>query len=101
MDDDALEIQDPDPDGFFRAWSTDAQGNRILVGLTPEETQWYLDFRRKDFRHRLSGNFFPWQSVKDMKEEKSRWLELNNKHELARRQVIGAEIALRDNPTIN
>jgi hypothetical protein len=71
----------------MRALTTDAQGREHLVGLTLEETAWYMGFVRDEAtgRHRDDGD---------------RYLELHEKHELARFDILGAEHALRhDKPT--
>ena len=74
---------------FLRALTTDVQGNEHLVGLTLEETAWYLEYSearaRDEHRPRTDGKTY---------------LELVEKHERARMQVVGAENELRVvNPT--
>jgi len=60
--------------GEMRAWSTDAHGRRIRVGLTAEETAEYAAlFRSQDYA------------------ERDRWLDLHGKHVRARIAVIMAE----------
>jgi hypothetical protein len=73
----------------MRGISTDEQGREVLVGLTMEETVFYVTRTR----NRGSG-------VRDSDPgNRARFLELGQKHERARLQVIGAEIELRrENP---
>lgn len=74
----------------MRALSTDAQGREILVGLSFEETQALMEHRRKF----LTGN-------RD-RDNQRYFMQLRDKHELARLAVLGAEHELKsDNPTIN
>jgi hypothetical protein len=73
----------------MRALTIDRQGNELLVGLTFEETDFYLDYgtARLEGRHTTS-------------EEGNRYLALHDKHERARLAILGAEIQLRnDAPT--
>jgi hypothetical protein len=80
-----------DPDGFFRDWSTDTSGNRVLVGLTPAETAEYLAYQ-EDNSNDLHTD----------RERLTRWLELHDKHELARIAVISAENEFRvQKPPLN
>lgn len=72
----------------FRAITTDAQGREILVGLTLEETAFYM----AHVRAAVTGQ--------PDRAGKKKYVELNKKHERARLQVLGAEIELRnDKPT--
>lgn len=84
---------DSDPD-FMRAWTTDAHGNRVLVGLSEQETGEYLAYQRDRAERRRGGR------AADSK-ARGRWLQLHEKHERARLAVIGAEVELRHKPTIN
>jgi hypothetical protein len=73
----------------MRGISTDEHGREVLVGLTMEETVFYMSRAR----NRASGvrNSDP--------DNRTCFLGLHQKHELARLQVIGAEIELlRENP---
>jgi hypothetical protein len=72
-----------DPDDFFRAWTTDAQGNRVLVGLNADETAEYLAYREDCLKNREDTR------------QRGRWIDLLDKHELARIAVISAENELR------
>jgi hypothetical protein len=71
----------------MRAMSTDASGNEILVGLTLEETAFYMNYTRK----RLTGEHDH--------QHGERYLELHDKHEQARLEVLGTEIHLRTEKT--
>ncbi|WP_292047728.1 MULTISPECIES: hypothetical protein [unclassified Brevundimonas] len=68
---------------FFRMWATDQQGRTIRVGLTFEETEELTRLEEDDSRDRTEGR---------------RYLELHEKHELARLQRIGVEMAEKARP---
>ena len=71
----------------MRAITKDSQGREVLVGLTFDETAFYMSFSRKF----LSGD--------QDSEDSEVYLELHEKHEHARFEVIGAEHILRtENP---
>lgn len=71
----------------MRALTTDSQGREHLVGLTLDETALYMRCVRD-------------RSRKGSREDTKRFVQLHDKHELARLQVIGAEVVLRqDKPT--
>lgn len=73
----------------MRAISTDAQGMEVLVGLTIEETAFYMA-RSRAF---LSGNRH--------RDNRDKYLALHEKHERARLEVIGTEHYVRtENPSI-
>jgi len=70
---------------FFRAWTTDAFGYRVRVGLTKKETEEYERLRHLRISNgRLSGNAM-----------RVRFLQLRDKHEAARRVVVDAEAERR------
>ncbi|MBV1929709.1 MAG: hypothetical protein KUG81_09400 [Gammaproteobacteria bacterium] len=72
----------------IRAIATDLNGDETLVGLTEEETEFYLDYSRRS----VAG------STTD--EDRDRYVALNDKHEPARIAVISAESELRvDKPS--
>jgi hypothetical protein len=72
----------------MRAITSDAHGNELLVGLTLEETDFYLAHQR-DFRAGIRHS-----------EDRLRFLELHNKHERARCEVLGLEqYVKREDPT--
>jgi hypothetical protein len=80
----------------LRSYTTDAHGNRVLVGLSLQETAELKELERKSLRSRLL------QSVPFSDEEKGRLSELLKKYECARLQVIGAEFELeKTKPTKN
>ena len=71
----------------MRMLTKDSNGQEVFVGLTLEETTFYVTYSR--------------QSLLDAENPKDtdRYLELNEKHETARLRVISAEAQLRvDNP---
>lgn len=71
----------------MRMLTRDSQGNELLVGLTLEESQFYLRFAQARTR-----------SMEPQGDEaRDRYLELNDKHEKARLSVIAAEAEARLN----
>jgi hypothetical protein len=70
----------------WRAITLDAHGNEVLVGLTDDETKWYLDHKRPFLTPQRDHSH----------ESKKKYLQLHEKHELARLAVIGGEIQLRN-----
>lgn len=64
-----------------QALSLDAQGRETLVGLTRDESEWYLRDQSTWFEQRTSGT--------RAKADKARYIELNEKHETARIHGIG------------
>lgn len=71
------------------ALSTDSKGREILVGLTIEETIFYMEYAQK----RIQGHHDS--------QNRDRYLELHDKHERARFAVLGAEHYIRtENPPI-
>lgn len=71
----------------MRAITTNAKGQEILVGLTFEETEFYMGIVNRASREGLSD------------EDSDRYLELRNKHEMSRLSVLAAENQLlNDNP---
>lgn len=74
----------------MRALTVDKDGTERLVGLTREESEFYLNYGEK----RIAGR------GRDST-ERSRYLALHSKHEQARLSVIAAEIQLRtDQPPL-
>lgn len=71
----------------MRAISTDENGSEILVGLTVEETAWYMQHSRR----------FLTEDRDHEPENKKKYLQLHEKHERARFVVLGAEHQLRTN----
>jgi hypothetical protein len=87
---------------FLCVWTTDVDGNRILRGLTKEESEEYQSIRERVSRTLREDEEFPWDSVEEMRRDRRRWAELHDHHEAARMSAIGAEIELRrDKPTLN
>ena len=74
----------------MRAIGEDNEGNEVLVGLTVEETSFYLSY----LQQRLLDNEDP--------ADGKRYMELHNKHEEARFSVLGAEHILQtEKPTVH
>lgn len=74
----------------IRAITKDNEGNKVLVGLSVEETSFYLNYEEQ----RVSGDTDP--------NDGERYLKLHDKHEIARFSVLGAEYILRtDKPSIH
>ena len=68
----------------MRALSTDSAGREVLVGLSFEESEFYMAYANQ----RMQGH-------KDRPNSK-RYLELSEKHERARLEVLGAETYIRN-----
>ena len=76
----------------MRMLTTDALGQETMVGLTPDEADFYILYARA----RGSG------SGSHDAESRDRYLELHDKHERARLTLLMAENELRiDRPTRN
>jgi hypothetical protein len=76
--------------GWMRGITQDSEGRPVLIGLTFEETDFYITYRRKFLTPERDRN----------REHQRLYLELHRKHEIARLQLLGAEIVLRnENPT--
>lgn len=74
----------------MRAISTDGDGNEVLVGLSLEETAWYMEHSRRFLTSERDRN----------SENRARYLQLHDKHEIARLGIVGAEHQLRvDHPS--
>lgn len=74
----------------MRAIGEDNEGNKVLVGLTVEETSFYLKYGQQ----RLLGDDDPTDG--------ERYLKLHDKHEKARFSVLGAEHILHtEKPSIH
>jgi hypothetical protein len=87
---------------FLRAYTTDAHGNRVLAGLTPEETAEFKELRLKSLKDHLSDKASPYASFEERKAASARMAELQAKHDRGRGELLGAEHELRaDKPTIN
>jgi len=74
----------------LRLWTTDEQGQRVLRGLTVEQTEWYEEYTERELAQRL-GVSKPWATPEAFEADKARWKELNRVHELARAEVIHSE----------
>ena len=82
---------DETSDDPMRIWETDADGNRVLIGLTKDETDEYEAYLDKDMQSREDLTSSPWPSREEEDRETERYLELHAKHEKARHQVLDAE----------
>lgn len=71
----------------MRSITTDGQGREVLVGLDYTETEQFMNRRRR--------------CAAGLRDDEGRaaWLALARRHDLARLQVLGAEIALRNDKT--
>jgi hypothetical protein len=80
-------------DDDFR-YVLDENGYRVLVGLTPSET---VEFERLDSLRRDNSKEIPFISAEgDLQRPRGkRWLELFEKHELARSALIEAQKATK------
>ncbi|MDP5308878.1 hypothetical protein [Paracoccus spongiarum] len=92
-------IPDPAPEpnpyspnsNFFRAWDKDEQGRWIYVGLNFEETQELLALQGSRIE---DGELIaPDERRHKTNEERSRYLELHDRHEIARLKIVGNEVA--------
>jgi len=67
----------------MRSLGVDSSGNEVLVGLTLEESLFYLAYSRGEAGAKSH-------------EDNSKYLELHEKHEATRLQIVFAEVELRD-----
>ncbi|QRM32758.1 hypothetical protein [Microvirga sp. VF16] len=67
----------------MRMLSTDSEGREVFIGLTAEESAEFYAFTRPENLESKSS------------EERDRYLELHEKHEKARLQIVVAEIEAR------
>ena len=72
-----------------RGLAKDENGQEVLVGLTLEETEFYVNYTRK----RAAGD------REHDPANRERFFALHDKHDLARRQVILAENEARHDPS--
>lgn len=79
---------------FFRAWEKDAEDRWVYVGLNHDETQELLQLQGST----LIGDdliIVNPGGERDSPEDTDRYLELHDRHEMARLQRIGADTAAR------
>jgi hypothetical protein len=69
-----------------RALTADSKGRMTLVGLTVEESIWYIEHKRQWLAERIDDTL-----RRKSREGRKRYLELYERHEFVRLQVIGAE----------
>jgi hypothetical protein len=74
----------------MRALSTDGEGREVFIGLSAEESAEFYEFTRIEAIERSKTS-----------EERDRYLELHEKHEKARLQIVAAEIEARHDPVRN
>lgn len=74
----------------MRMLSTNSEGREVFIGLTAEESAEFYKFTRIEAIERSKTS-----------EERDRYLELHEKHEAARMQIVAAEIEARHNPVRN
>jgi hypothetical protein len=86
-----------------RSWTTDKNGNRVLVGLTRQETEefaelnanWWKDRTRKDGRRSYS-------SMIEKRAQDKRRAELRAKYDAAYQAIVMADTELQEKkPTKN
>jgi hypothetical protein len=63
-------------------WTTDTHGNRVLRGLTLEETDFFLRYTKIDIEYRTTGKIER-SATKFYREGKQRKVALNEKHGIA------------------
>ena len=73
-----------DDNDFLRLWTTDPHGNRVLRGLTLEETEWYRDYQRRSLLPEAERKL-------RVEGEVEKFLQLYQKHESARALALDAE----------
>ncbi len=67
----------------MRHLSHDSEGREVFAGLTLDETEWYLAYLADERGESLSG---------DAREKAAdRFLELSDRHERARQEILRAE----------
>lgn len=80
----------------LRKLTRDAEGREVLVGLSFEESEWYLahvDARAGGPEARAERD--AGKTFEEVDAETDRYLALHEKHENARMAVLGAEYELR------
>ena len=81
----------------IRALTTDVEGNELYVGLTAEESAWFVRFENRDWAYRTDETV-----QRPSQEDRDRHQELWAHHEQARTDVIDAEhLLFTENPTRN
>jgi len=72
----------------MRGLTSDAEGREVLVGLTFEETVFCIEYKRK-----LEPGGPPRNRDR---EDRERYLRLHEKYDVARLEVVGSEVHLRN-----
>jgi hypothetical protein len=79
---------------FMRMLGRDTQGREILVGLTYDETEWYFANLEEEFG---TDRPRPRKTSEERNADRDRYLELHDRHERTRLQILGAEVEARYN----
>lgn len=81
----------------MRMLTRDDQGREVLVGLTLDETEWYFAYVESNRAgSAMSANPFPKEDA-----NRDRYIELHDRHELARLRIVLAEVDARRDPIRN
>jgi hypothetical protein len=78
---------------FMRMLNRDDGGREVLVGLTYEETEWYFAHLEDNLG---TNRLYTLKTVAEMNSDNDRYLELHDRHEQARMQIVMAEIEARE-----
>lgn len=85
-----------DKDGdFMRRWMKDRDGNYFRVGLTVAETEELRELDIKKWADRSTKCATIWSTVEEEAAASRRYLELHDKHEMARQKRLGEEFKQR------
>jgi hypothetical protein len=78
---------------FTRALSKDSEGREVLIGLTFDETEWFLQYLDNRYDEKPTGS--------NSADDSDLYLLLHERHEAARLEMVMAEIEARHTPTRN
>lgn len=79
---------------WMRMLARDDEGREVLIGLNYDDSEWYFAFQND--RHTAHT-----KTLAEQRAERDRYLELDDRHELARRRILTAENEARDRPLKN
>jgi hypothetical protein len=79
---------------FMRMLSRDVQGREVLVGLNSDETEWYFAHLEDELGPDRARRR---KTAAQRTADRDRYLELHDRHEVARIQIVLAEIEQRYN----
>lgn len=82
----------------LRMLSRDAEGREVLVGLTFEDSEWYLAYSDAGVSEDGRSERRAGKSPEEIEAETARYLALHDRHEMARLQIVGAEMEARRTP---